>query len=146
MNKTIYVALALTAVLLIFGLYRTNNKTIERSNSPTKESLDLVETEPVPPGDYVTIPKVILSKPGFVMIHKAEGDYPGEIVMTGDIIPVGESKNVVVRGVKTKSGESYFAMLHFDDGNGKYDNPSVDPPVTKGSSIVEEKFMISSPF
>ncbi len=103
---------------------------------------DSVETAPQKPGDFVTIPRVVLSHPGFVMIHRAQGTYPGEIVMTGNLLPAGESTNVVVHGVKTKPGEEYFAMLHRDNGNGVYDDPGTDPPVVKSGAIVEEKFII----
>lgn len=106
---------------------------------------DVIETTAVPPGDIVTIPRVVFSKPGFVMIHRADGDNSGEIVMTGDLLPAGESKNVVVHtGIKTKIGEEYFAMLHVDDGNGRYDDPGTDPPVFSGRDIVQKKLVIAA--
>ncbi len=48
--------------------------------NPSTTQADSVETAPQPPGDSVRIPRVVLSRPGFVMIHRAQGGYSGAIV------------------------------------------------------------------
>lgn len=104
---------------------------------------DYVEIQPVVAGDFVVIPRVVLSKPGFVMIHESDNGQTGRIVMTGDYLTSGEHENVVVHtGITTKPGERYFAMLHEDNGNGQYDDPGVDPPVVVAGAIVQTEFSI----
>lgn len=96
-------------------------------------------------GDYVTIPFVRLSKPGYVMIHASENGQPGEIIMTGSLLEKGEHTNVNVRtGIQTNPGEKYFAMLHTDNGNSVYDNLSLDEPIVINGKIVQEEFSIVS--
>lgn len=137
----IIVVLVAAVAILVFNS-RGGREISQTPNQETKVS-DEVVTAANPPGDSVTIPKVILSEPGFVMIHKAVGDDSGPIVMTGDLLPAGVSTNVVVKtGIVTKVGEGYFAMLHVDNGNGVFDNPGTDPPVYFGGQIVQEKFVI----
>jgi len=139
-----FVIAAVAIVLLIAGLVFYRNSSTQNAQAPTSEApTDLVEVRNNPPGDSVVIPHVVLSEPGFVMIHESDNGRTGAIVMTGDYLPAGESKDVVVHtGIETKSGESYFAMLHADNGNGKYDNPGVDPPVVLSGEIVQEEFSI----
>ena len=104
---------------------------------------DRVETQPVVAGDFVVVPKVVLSKSGFVMIHESDNGKTGSIVMTGDYLTSGEHEDVVVHtGITTKKGEKYFAMLHADNGNGEYDDPGTDPPVVVGGAVVQTEFSI----
>ena len=125
-------------ILVLAGCYHPVNPEPSTSNE-----LNIVETEAQKPGDTVTIPRVLLASPGFVMIHESVNGQTGPIVMTGDYLPAGESTDVVVEtGRVTRSGEEFFAMLHVDDGNGSYDNPGIDPPIVQGGTIVQESFMI----
>ncbi len=113
-------------------------------NMPVLEQrTDAVVLGTVTPGSIILISKVQLSKPGFVMIHASEAGVAGDIVATGDLLPTGESADIIITmPTNTKLGEQYVAMLHSDDGNGQYDNPSVDPPITIQNEVVQEIFTI----
>jgi len=138
MNKQ---AALLVIIVLAVGylVYSSKNKT---DTIVPEVQQNIVETTSNTPGDSVTIPRVVLSEPGFIMIHESDLGRTGTIVMTGEYLPAGESTNIIVDGITTKSGEKYFAMLHVDDGNGSYDNPSLDPPAYSNGKIIQKEFEI----
>ena len=85
---------------------------------------------PQKPGDTVVVSAVAFSEPGFIMIHKSVDGAPGEILGTGEYIESTANMTEVKIDQELVDGEKYFAMLHKDDGNGEYDDPSIDPPLT----------------
>lgn len=125
--------------MVAYFLFGSSNPTTTPQGG---SAINLVETTANAPGNSITIPRVVLSEPGFVMIHKSVNGQTGPIVMTGDYLPAGESTGVVVSGLQTQSGQKYYAMLHVDDGNEVYDSPAVDPPVYDDDGIVQEEFSI----
>ena len=142
MKNLAIIILVIAVLVIVFAFYRKPNR--QSTQAPLSQApTDIVEVRDNLPGDSVVIPRVVLSSPGFVMIHKSDNGRTGAIVMTGDYLPAGESKDVVVHtGIETQSGESYFAMLHVDDGNGNYDDPGRDSPVVLNGEIVQEEFLI----
>lgn len=147
MKKGFLVVIVILISAAAYFFYQNSSNSLYETPSSggteSSDSVDLVEVESNVAGSSVTIPRVVLSKPGFIMIHESYNGRAGSIVMTGDFLPEGESTEVVVQtGKTTEVGEKYFAMLHEDNGNGTYDNPGVDPPVYKGGKIVNEEFSI----
>ena len=117
---------------------KSNTLPISLSTPMQLKPKNLVETKLVVAGDFVTISVVTLLKPGFVMIHESDRGNTSRIVMTGDYLIKGVHENIVVHtGITTKPGEKYFAMLHFDNGNAKYDDPGTDTPVISDGRIVQ---------
>ena len=81
-------------------------------------------------GKTVSVASVLLQKPGYVMIHEDDRGNPGKIIGTSKLLLAGESTNVVVNLTRaSKEGEELYAMLHLDDGDGKF-NATTDSPVT----------------
>lgn len=75
------------------------------------------------PGNKVLVSIVRLEKPGFAAIHEdAAGAIDGILGVSG-LLLVGETKNLppIALSRETKDGETIYAMLHFDDGDGKFD-------------------------
>ncbi len=78
-----------------------------------------------------------LDKPGYVVVHKDGGGKPGPVIGRSELMPAGSYNNVKVSFDSSQAGTGVFAMLHYDDGNGKYEFPGADGPVkTNGKVLV----------
>ena len=99
------------------------------------------------PARAVSIAVVQFEKPGFVVIHEDSADKPGNILGTSGILPAGETKNLapITLSRTTKDGETLYAMLHFDDGNGVFDLAKDKPALDSvGNEPVMMIFTISA--
>jgi len=96
------------------------------------------------PGRFVNVGRATLSKKGYVSIHQEEAGAPGAIIGFGSLLNTGESRNFsVTLNRKSVAGESFYAMIHWDNGNGAF-NPAEDAAAKdKFGNIVMAKFMIS---
>ena len=96
------------------------------------------------PGRFVNVGRAALSKKGYVAIHQEEAGAPGAIIGFSSLLNAVESKNFSVTLIrKSVAGESFYAMIHWDNDNGAF-NPSEDMPAKdKDGNIVMAKFMIS---
>ncbi len=84
--------------------------------------------EPLP-GRSVSIAMARLEKPGFVVIYEDNAGKPGKILGTSGALPTGETKKITPIGLSrmTKDGETLYAMLHLDDGDGVFDSAKDKP-------------------
>ena len=85
------------------------------------------------PGYSVSVQIVRLEKPGFVVIHEDADGKPGKILGESALLSAGETENLppITLSHATKDGETIYAMLHFDNGDGKFnafDDKSVLDP------------------
>lgn len=74
-------------------------------------------------GDTVTIPSVLIDKPGFVVIHEVLDGAPVVPASIGHAyLEAGTSENVeITADYPLSDGADYIAMLHYDtDGDGVY--------------------------
>lgn len=92
--------------------------------------------EDQPRGDSVTIKSLTLDKPGFVVIHKDGGGKPGPVIANSALLAAGTHTDVKVAIDAAQAGERVFPMLHYDDGNGKYEFPGPDGPVKAGGKVL----------
>ena len=142
MNKYLWVVGLL--VVLGLGYYLIKGRT----PAPTTTEVATEETATVPgeknlvlvsdytAGKTATVARVVLEKPGYVMIHEDASGKPGAIIGTSAFLPAGESSDVVVNLKRASNdGEVLYAMLHMDDGDGKF-NATVDVPLTDSSGNV----------
>jgi hypothetical protein len=82
-------------------------------------------------GDSVTVEYVLLDRKGYVVIHGQVDGKPGEVLGYSELLDSGESENVVVELEREiEDGEIVFAFLHGDDGDGEFNFPGKDIPVT----------------
>lgn len=85
------------------------------------------------PGYNVSIQIVRLEKPGFVVIHENSDGATGKILGVSNLIEAGETENLspITLSRLATDGQTLFAMLHFDDGDGNFnsanDKPVIDP-------------------
>ncbi len=109
----------------------TEVTTEETAVVPEEKNLVVVSDYTV--GKTVTVARVLLENPGYVIIHEDNQGNPGAIIGTSALLPAGESLDVVVNLIRaSKDGEVLYAMLHTDDGDGKF-NATVDVPLTDSS-------------
>jgi len=96
------------------------------------------------PGRFVNVGRATLSKKGYVAIHQEEAGAPGAIIGFSSLLNAVESRNFsVTLNRKSVAGESFYAMIHWDNNNGAF-NPSEDAAAKdKDGNIVMAKFMIS---
>jgi len=89
------------------------------------------------PGKEVLINTVVLQKPGYVVIHKAdESGQPGEVIGNSSLLNPSDISTTIDLKEDIASGEVYFAMLHTDDGDGVFSFPGSDSPVTDNQGQV----------
>lgn len=73
------------------------------------------------PGSSVVISSLIVEQDGWVVIHKEAGGKPGP-VLGETYVTAGEHSQVIVSlRESTMDGNTYYAMLHRDDGDRKFD-------------------------
>ncbi|KAA0206368.1 hypothetical protein EDM68_02600 [Candidatus Uhrbacteria bacterium] len=92
------------------------------------------------PGSSVTVSSLIVAEDGWVVIHKEVAGKPGPVI--GETyIAAGEHTQIGVSlREATVDGETYFAMLHRDDGDRRFDLAK-DAPVR--STVLEGIIMAS---
>jgi len=130
---TVLAIVVVVTVLLSKGGYGTKKRTSTTTIPATEEAL-LVGKDAIAVTDYsagliVTVAKVVLSKPGYVVVHEDASGTPGAVLGNSKYLASGESTDVVVPlSRESTGGEVLFAMLHTDDGDRNYDFPGDDLP------------------
>lgn len=93
----------------------------------------------------VTIPKIILSNDGWIVIHIDNSGVPGEIIGQ-TAVAAGTHNDVKVTVNADKVTPVLHAMVHVDAGNkGKFEFPGADVPVTANSVAVTGSFQVTKP-
>lgn len=81
-------------------------------------------------GDPIIIEEVKLSEPGYVVIHEDDGGAPGAIIGVSDFLSAGTKKGVEIQLDRASVvGETLWAMLHGDNGDGEFEFPGADAPL-----------------
>lgn len=148
-SKGLIIGIIIVVVIGIFVWRYFSSKTVvnEQAGEQTEQTAGIEDSIFVAnqkPGRFVNVGRAALSKKGFVAIHQEEAGAPGAIIGFGSLLNAGESKNIsVTLNRKSVAGESFYAMIHWDNDNGAF-NPSEDATATdKAGNIVMAKFMIS---
>jgi putative cell wall-binding protein/plastocyanin len=101
----------------------------------------MVETEDQDVEDDGTVEvEGYLNEPGYVVIHRDDNGQPGSIVGTSGLLE-GEFDADVAVGMNASG--TYWAMLHYDDGDGEF-SASADAPVTRLNRTVQQRFSVSA--
>lgn len=82
------------------------------------------------PSEHIAVGFVVLEQPGFVVIHEEGQGAPDAILGVSSLVGAGEVSDLppIPLSRATRDGETLFAMLHADDGDGAFD-PAKDSPV-----------------
>lgn len=90
--------------------------------------------------DGVVTVEGITRGPAWVVVHRDDGGSPGDVIAHSDVLSEGEFEINVSANVS--SGASYWAMLHNDDGDGTYEFPGNDTPMTVDNETVMLQFTV----
>ncbi len=120
-NKKIWlwviIALLVIGIIYLIASSRDTTDTVVTVDETGETSVRVADQ--TPDSLSVVVDFVSLAKPGFVVIHKNANGQPGEIIGVSELLEAGESRSVSILANLT-AGESYFAMLHADNGNGQF--------------------------
>ena len=151
MNKYLWVVGLLVVLGLGYYLIKGRTQTPATTEVATEETAtvpgekNLVLVSDYTAGKTVTVARVVLEKPGYVMIHEDASGKPGAIIGTSTLLSAGESTDVVVNLKRAgKDEEVLYAMLHMDDGDGKF-VATTDLPVTDSQgNVVMMNFIVEA--
>lgn len=95
------------------------------------------------PGQTVSLKSVVFEEAGWVAVHEDREGKPGNILGAA-WFPGGMSSGEVELLRATTDGGTYYAMLHKDDGDKKFDH-TIDTPLTDGEgNPLMVKFMTTA--
>lgn len=137
---TIIVIIALIWIgIKVFGgksAGTTGTETPTPTETSTQEVNRIVMSDQYP-GNVVYLSSVQLNKPGWVAIHKDNRGQPGAVIGMA-YFDSGINPGKITLSQSTVEGGTYYAMLHSDDGDKKF-NESKDLPLkdSRGNVIMK---------
>ncbi len=147
------VTVVIIIVLVILGYYMfkgsSNNKettnTEETSNtsSTTNGAVNRMVISDQFPGNIVYISSVQIDQPGFIAIHKDKNGTPGDIIGS-QYFDKGINPGKITLTSPTVEGGIYYAMLHLDDGDKKFDAKKDLPLKDTSGNIIMKIFHAAS--
>ncbi len=126
----IFVGIVIIALVAVFFFRGDSTKPVPTDDSTGfivgRNAIYVAEQSP---SRNVSVAVARLEKTGFVAIHEDNAGKPGKILGTSGILQAGETKNLtpITLSRVTADGETLYAMLHLDDGDGVFD-PVKDKP------------------
>jgi hypothetical protein len=132
-------------ILIVLGYYMfKDGKAVPANTDVTTETpaVDSNESNRIVvmdqyPGNVVYVSSVQLANPGWVAIHKDNAGTPG-VVIGSMYFASGINPGKITLSEKTVDGGTYYAMLHSDDGDKKFDvTKDVAIKDSKGNSIMK---------
>ena len=133
--KTLVIFLGLVAVSLAATLLFRNSSAKPGSTSDSAGlivSKNAIYVAEQTSSRTVSVALARLLKRGFVVIHEDNAGKPGNILGASNALAAGETKNLapIALSRATKDGETLYAMIHLDDGDGIFnvvkDKPAED--------------------
>ncbi len=115
--------------LIVLGYYMFSSKSIPTTNNEdsmkventqASKEINRVMVSDQFPGNIVYISSVQLAQPGFVVIHKDNAGTPGAIIGY-QYFEKGTYPGKITLTSNTIEGGIYYAMLHSDNGDKKFD-------------------------
>lgn len=126
--------------------YDGEDRSVEEVPPPSSSSSDTSTTSnslavaDQSAGKNVVVGKVSVATAGWIVIHEDRAGKPGNILGALRVDPGTHSGLTVELLRDTSAGQVYYAMLHSDNGDKKFDH-AVDLPVQENGSPVMTKFM-----
>lgn len=112
--------LGLAWLLFSAGNGQTNNMKVEEVASSTIGATGVLAEDQVFGLEAIVKSVKFENRAGWVAIHEDREGKPGNI-LGATWLPVGESKEVKVELLRSmEAGKTYYAMLHDDDGDKKF--------------------------
>lgn len=120
---TIVVVIALIIIgVMVFGKKSTPvEPVVDNTPAPTQtmNSANRIVMTDQYPGNVVYLSSVALEQPGFVVIHKDNAGQPGAVIGSA-YFDKGIAPGKVTLTSPTVDGSTYYAVLHADDGDKKF--------------------------
>ena len=147
------VTVIVIAILIILGYYIIKGNSAKApSTTVTEESvidnntqnnINRIVVSDQYPGNVVYVSSVQLASPGWVEIHKDNNGVPGAII--GSVyFDKGTYPGKINLTEKTVDGKLYYAMLHNDDGDKKFDSSKDLPLKDAQGNIIMKTFRATS--
>lgn len=93
----------------------------------------------------VIVQQVTLSQNGYVVIHLNRAGKPDKTIGHSDFLEAGVYTGITIPVSELSSVENpLFAMLHYDDGNGTYEFPGGDGPITADGKPVMASLIVTN--
>ena len=141
------------ATSLIAAACGSDDDTATTEPAPVETDASSTDTPPLTPasitadaqdsdGTSVTVASVTLPAPGFVAVHADNDGAPGAILGNSELLPAGESTDVVVSfDEPLTDNQTAFPMAHVDvNDNGVYEfngsDVTIDQPATTEDGMI----------
>ena len=95
------------------------------------------------PGNIVYVSSVMLAQPGFIVVHKDKNGQPGDVIGY-QYFDKGTNPGKITLTMPTAEGGIYYAMLHSDNGDKKFDVTKDLPLKDASGNIIMKLFRASS--
>lgn len=96
------------------------------------------------PGVKVAVSFVTLSQDGWIVVHEEREGQPGNILGARRFSAGANQSGGVELLRRTEDGKVYFAMLHADDGDRKFDHTKDLPITDPQGNVVLMRFVATS--
>ena len=113
--------------------------------SQARSSANVVVVTESTSGKLISVAKVKLEAPGYVVVHEGKAGTPGAILGYSKLLEKGEGMDVVVGLSKSVAdGEVLYAMLHLDNADGKFDAKTDMPAQDNSGQPVMQRFVVGT--
>lgn len=102
------------------------------------------------PAKLAVVDLATLTKPGFIAIYEDRNGQMGKLLGVSNLLTADTHENVsITLSRKTVNGEVLLAIVHIDNGDGKFDPPagglgSDEPAKDESGSLVSAQFGVAS--
>lgn len=112
-------------------LYAEGTERMAEVEEPTPQNSVLLGE--VPEGNIITVAEATLVKPGFVALYRINSNGDSALVGNSDLLSAGAHHmiSIQLRNLAVKR-QAMVAVLHEDDGDGKFEFPESDPYLKNG--------------
>jgi hypothetical protein len=122
------------------AVLQTNARTITESGEQQKEVLhNSVTLGEVEEGNIITVSAATFLKPGYVALYRVNSNGDSALVGNSQLLSIGTHKNISVQlknpAVKR---QALVAVLHEDDGDGKFEFPGSDLYLRNGGLLIND--------
>lgn len=146
---TVIVIIVLVVIgIMVFGGKKTTDTSMTPDTSSVGSDTTSGDTNRIAmndqyPGNVVYLNSVQLAKPGWVVIHKDNAGQPGAIIGSA-YFDAGINPGKITLTSATVEGGTYYAMLHSDDGDKKFDETKDVPLTDSAGRVIMQIFHASA--
>ncbi len=91
----------------------------------------------------VKIASVTLDKAGYVVLHSEADGKPGPVVAKTGLLQANTYTDIEITVELREGANKFFAMPHYDDGDGTYEFPGDDVPITVDGAVLVKPLTVT---